>query len=96
MSSEVKIGDKIKLERSYEFSMKNNKNDSIQIKLIDQIPVSNNKSISVELVEKTDASYNKLNGKLSWNINLNPQQTIRKQFNYVVKYPDNKIINGLN
>jgi uncharacterized protein (TIGR02231 family) len=96
MSSEVKIGDKIKLERSYEISMKNNKNDSIQIKLIDQIPVSNNKSISVELVEKTDASYNKLNGKLSWNINLNPQQTIRKQFNYVVKYPDNKIINGLN
>lgn len=96
MSSEVKIGDKVKLERSYEISMKNNKTDSIQIKLIDQIPVSNNKSISVELVEKSEAKFIKQKGKLIWEVNLFPQQTLKKQFNYIVKYPENKIINGLN
>ena len=95
-STEVKVGDKIKLERSYEINVNNNRKDSISLNLIDQIPVSNEKSISVELMEKSDANYEKQNGKLIWNLNLSPNNILKKTFKYSVKYPQDKYINGLN
>jgi len=95
-SSEIKIGDKIKKERSYEINVKNNKSNSIDLKLVDQIPVSNNKGINIELIESSDADYNKQKGKLIWKLKIDPNQTIKKSFNYSVKYPENKPIRGLN
>jgi uncharacterized protein (TIGR02231 family) len=95
-SSEIKIGDKIKLERSFELTIKNNKTDSISIKLIDQIPLSNNKSNSVELTEKSNASFKKQNGKLIWNLNLSSGEILKKKFNYLIKHPQDKVIRGLN
>ncbi len=95
-SSEVKIGDKIKIERHYEITIKNNKSDSVNLKLIDQIPISNNKSISIELTEKSDAIFDKRTGKLLWNLNINSSQILKKNFNYTVKHPENKNILGLN
>ena len=96
LSSEIKIGDKIKKERSYEINVKNNKSNSIDLKLVDQIPVSNNKGINIELIESSDADYNKQKGKLIWKLKIDPNQTIKKSFNYSVKYPENKPIRGLN
>jgi hypothetical protein len=95
-SSEIKIGDKIKLERSFELTIKNNKTDSVSIKLIDQIPLSNNKYTSVELTEKSNASFKKQNGKLIWNLNLSSGEILKKKFNYLIKHPQDKVIMGLN
>lgn len=95
-SSEIKIGDKIKLERSFELTIKNNKTDSVSIKLIDQIPLSNNKSTSVELTEKSNASFKKQNGKLIWNLNLSSGEILKKKFNYLIKHPQDKVIRDLN
>ena len=95
-SSEVKIGDKIKIERHYEITVKNNKIDSVKLKLIDQVPISTNKSISIELTEKSEANYEKRNGKLVWDLNLNSSEILKKYFNYTIKHPENKNIYGLN
>ena len=95
-STQVKVGDKIKLERSYEINVNNNRKDSISLKLIDQIPVSNDKSISVELTEKSNAKYEKQNGKLIWDLNLSPNNILKRTFNYSIKYPQDKYVNGLN
>ena len=95
-SSETKIGDKIKKERSYEINIKNNKSISIDLKLVDQIPVSNNKGINVELIESSEADYNRQKGKLVWKLKIDPTQTIKKSFNYSIKHPENKPVYGLN
>ena len=95
-STQVKVGDKIKLERSYEINVNNNRKDSISLKLIDQIPVSNDKSVSVELTEKSNAKYEKQNGKLIWDLNLSPNNILKRTFNYSIKYPQDKYVNGLN
>ena len=95
-SSEVKIGDKIKIERHYELTVKNNKSDSVKLKLIDQIPISTDKSISVELTEKSEADFDKRSGKLLWNLNLSYGEILKKNFNYTIKYPEDKNIYGLN
>ena len=95
-SSDVKIGDKIKLERSYELSVRNNKPNPIELKLIDQVPVSNNKGIDVELIEHSEANYNKQKGKLVWKLSLNSNETTQKSFSYTIKHPEDQKVRGIN
>ena len=94
-SSETKISDKVKQERSFEITLKNNKSSKITVKLVDQIPVSNDKSIDVELVESSEAKFNKNKGKLTWLIDLEPNTSTTKNFTYTVKYPENERVIGL-
>jgi len=94
-SSETKIGDNIKIERSYILKLINNKDLPITLVLVDQIPLSTDKSITVQLIESSQAELNKNNGKLIWNIILNPNEIIEKKFTFSVKHPMNNNIIGL-
>ena len=95
LSIETKIGDKVKQERTFEVSLKNNKKERVKVKLVDQIPVSNDKSINVELMESSEAKLTKNNGKLTWIIELEPNISVTKSFSYVIKYPEDKRVYGL-
>ena len=95
LSIETKIGDKVKQERTFEVSLKNNKQERVTVKLVDQIPVSNDKSINVELLESSEGKLTKNNGKLTWLIELEPNTSVTKSFSYVIKYPEDKHVYGL-
>ena len=95
LSIETKIGDKVKQERTFEVSLKNNKQERVTVKLVDQIPVSNDKSINVELMESSEAKLTKNNGKLTWIIELEANTSVTKSFSYVIKYPEDKRVYGL-
>ena len=92
LSSESKVGDNIKIEKSYKVTLKNNKNKAVNLVLIDQIPVSNKKSIDVQLMESSEAKHSKNNGKLVWNLKLNPEEIVVKKFSFSVKHPEKDII----
>ena len=94
LSSESKVGDNIKIEKSYIITLKNNKNKIVNFVLLDQIPVSTKKSIDVQLTESSEANYSKNNGKLVWNLELKPDDIIIKKFSFTVKHPEkDKIYN---
>jgi len=93
-SSETKVGDNIKFEKTYKLSLKNNKEKSVSIVLIDQIPKSTKKSIDIQLVESSEAIFDKKNGKLKWNIQLSPNEIIEKKFSFTVKHPSETKISG--
>jgi uncharacterized protein (TIGR02231 family) len=93
-SSETKVGDNIKFEKTYKLSLKNNKNKSVSIVLIDQVPKSTKKSIDIQLIESSEAMFNKKNGKLRWNIQLSPNQMIEKKFSFTVKHPSENKVSG--
>jgi uncharacterized protein (TIGR02231 family) len=93
-SSETKVGDNIKFEKTYKLSLKNNKNQSVSIVLIDQVPKSNKKSIDIQLIESSEAMFNKKNGKLRWNIQLSPNQMVEKKFSFTVKHPSENKVSG--
>tara|TARA_B100001939_G_scaffold177630_2_gene153073 strand:+ start:209 stop:1855 length:1647 start_codon:yes stop_codon:yes gene_type:complete len=95
LSIETKIGDKVKQERTFEVTLKNNKQERVTVKLVDQIPVSNDKSINVELLESSEGKLTKNNGKLTWLIELEPNTSVTKSFSYVIKYPEDKHVYGL-
>lgn len=76
----------------WEISIRNNKNAGIAIIIEDQYPISSNKDIEVEQIEKSNAQLNEPLGKLTWEMNLNPQETKKVQVKYSVKYPKDKIV----
>lgn len=80
---------------TYDITLRNNKKEAIYMLLKDQYPLSSDKEIEIELLEKDGAKVNKETGVLTWDINLKPNETKKIRISYVVKYPKDKIIANL-
>jgi uncharacterized protein (TIGR02231 family) len=88
-----KMGNNIREELTFEISIRNNKNVSIPITVLDQIPLSNNEKLEVELTESSSARYYKPYGSLRWQQELAANKTVKFRYTYQVKYPkDHSII----
>ena len=94
-TSKKMIGTNRKEDYAYEIVVRNSKKEPIEITLEDQIPVSQNSQIEVEVLDQGGADYDPVSGKLTWKLKLNPAETKSMQFKYSVKYPKNKSVNGL-
>jgi uncharacterized protein (TIGR02231 family) len=77
---------------SYKISIKNNRNQAIEIDLEDQIPVSTIKEIEVNAVEISGATLYDNTGKTKWKMNVQPGETKSVVLTFTVKYPKNKQI----
>lgn len=77
---------------SYKISIKNNRSQSIEIDLEDQIPVSTIKEIEVDAIEISNATLYDNTGKTEWKMNLQPGETKSVILTFSVKYPKNKEI----
>lgn len=80
------------LDRTYDLEVKNNKTTAIDLKLMDRIPISQNKEIKLDDIVLNDADYEKTKGLLTWKLKLKAQETSKKQFSFQVKYPKYKHI----
>ncbi len=94
-SRKVSIGSNKKVERAYEISVKNTRNKAITLLMVDQIPVSGNKDVEIELLEKSGASLDEETGKLSWKLNLEPGESKTLTFKFEIKHPKNISISNL-
>lgn len=93
LTSEKKIfGDTRKEVIEYEIIIKNNKRISIPIEILDQIPISRQKDIVVEVDESklNGADYNKTYGRLLWRLNVEANSSKKLRFGYTLKYPKDK------
>ena len=72
--------------RSYEIAVKNKKSVPISIDIEDQIPVSTDKSIEVEF-EARGAEFDKVKGRLTWKLDLKPNEDRKLNFKFTVKHP---------
>ena len=67
----------------------------IKIIIEDQLPVSQNTQIEVTALETGGANFTKDNGKLIWNLSLQPNETRKLTYKFEVKYPKDKQVSGL-
>ena len=79
----------------YEFIIRNNKQQPVSLKLQDQIPVSQDNSVKIDLQESGNARHNRETGLLTWNLELKPQETKRFMLIFEIKYPKGKSVRGL-
>ncbi len=80
---------------TYDITVRNNKKEEINMLLKDQYPLSTDKEITVELLDKDGAKENEETGVLTWEIKLKPNETKKYRISYKVKYPKDKIIGNL-
>ena len=80
---------------TYDIIVRNNKKEEINMLLKDQYPLSTDKEITVELLDKDGAKANEETGILTWEIKMKPNETKKHRISYKVKYPKDKIIGNL-
>ncbi len=77
---------------SFLITIRNNKTSHARLTLHDQIPVSTNSDISVEVSELSGGKYNSQTGRVSWDFEIKPQETKQVIITWSVKYPKDKTI----
>ena len=73
----------------YEISVRNKKAQPLTIVIEDQIPVANDKEISIDKLEDSKAEYTSENGLLKWKKEIAPGKTELINLKYTVRFPKN-------
>jgi len=84
------IGNKKEETRAYKISVKNNKSQKINMVILDQVPVSANDEIQVDVQSKSKAKLNEKTGEVKWEFELEPSKNREFDLKYSVKYPKNR------
>jgi uncharacterized protein (TIGR02231 family) len=89
------FGNKQHTTKAYEISIQNNKKQAIELIIEDQVPISQNGEIEVEVEELSGGELDATTGRVKWKITLAPGASIKKQLRFNVKYPKKKYVSGL-
>ncbi len=81
------IGSSKSEQRAYEISVRNTKNETINLVLEDQFPISKIKEVSVEDKDAPEAEINEETGKIIWKKKILPTKEQKFTFKYTVKSP---------
>ena len=79
------LGSKRKQEITIEIAVKNNKNSSINLSVEDQIPITKDETIEIELINRGKAELNPDTGSLTWDISLKANESRIFKFTYTIK-----------
>ena len=86
------FGSNKKETRNWLIDVRNRKSEAVNLLVEDQVPVSQNSSVEVEVQDASGVKPNPLTGKVSWNLLLNSQDDKKMQLKYFVKYPKNQSV----
>ena len=78
---------------TWKIEIRNTKKTAIDLILRDQIPVSQNEEIKVEIKDISGGKLEEKSGIVKWRMILTPGQRIEKIISYELKYPKDKQIN---
>lgn len=87
------IGTNKKQTSAYEISVRNTKSTPVDIIIADQVPLSRQSEIEVEIEELSGGSLNRETGEVRWTATIPPSETKKFRFVFSVKYPKGKRVN---
>ena len=80
-------------QRNYRIAVKNHHPRAMTVTVLDQVPVSQNQDIKVELIAKTQPTRkdpDDKRGVLAWDIKVEPDEEKQIEFGYRVSWPADK------
>jgi uncharacterized protein (TIGR02231 family) len=95
LTSRKLIGANQRESYTWEITVRNTKNESVKIVVEDQVPVSQNTQIEISPIDFGGAKHDATTGKLTWNLNLQPNETRKLTYKFEVKYPKDQQVSGL-
>ena len=78
--------------RSWEISVRNTKKEKIVIEIADQVPVSQQKEIVVDIQELSGGKLDKDKGFVTWRLELEAGQAVNLVLTYGVRYPRDRVV----
>lgn len=81
------VGSNVVETFAWKITARNTKDTEVGIIIRDQVPVSQNRDISVDVTEVTGGKRNEETGIVDWKIKLQPGETRELILSYSVKYP---------
>lgn len=88
------IGGNKKESLAYEIIVKNNRSIPVNIEIVDQVPISKQSEITVDVTETSEADWNETTGALTWQMALPPGESSSVDLAYSIKYPKSKAISN--
>jgi uncharacterized protein (TIGR02231 family) len=86
------IGKNIKRTRSYRLEVKNTRKGAVKLLLMEQIPVSMNKDIQLEIVQLSGGVHNAQSGQVNWELVLQPGESRVFEVEYTVTHPKDWVV----
>ena len=83
-------GSNVREQKSWEITVKNNKNIPVRISIEDQYPISRDSEIRVEDLQHQGAKVDAVKGQLVWDLQMNPKGVEQLNLSYTVRYPKNR------
>lgn len=80
------VGNTIEKTFAYMIEIKNHKSSTIDIVIQDQLPITQNSEIIIEMIDNDKAVYNELTGLLEWDLKLKTKENKQIKLTYKVKY----------
>ena len=93
-SKKIHSGNSVKESFVFETSLKNNREVPVLVNMEDQLPISSDKEIQITEEEISGGALDKFNGKINYQIVLQPGETKKITLAYSVKSPQNRTIRG--
>ncbi|HLO59073.1 MAG TPA: DUF4139 domain-containing protein [Bacteroidales bacterium] len=91
-TSEKVIGSNKKETRAWEITIRNNKKQSVDLKIEDQLPVSMNKDIEISGLDYSGGALNKETGLITWRQKIEPSVEKKLRVSFEVKYPKDRVV----
>ena len=76
----------------YEIVIRNNSPKAITVEIFDQLPISQNNKIEVEVLDIAGGDFDKGTGSILWEKSLSPGGSNTINFTYEVKYPKDMVL----
>jgi len=89
------IGSNVRETFAYTIMVRNNRKESINLTIQDQLPVSNDNNIVLENKDDGGAETEHNTGFMKWNLVVAPNEVKNLEFGFTVKYPKGKIVANL-
>jgi uncharacterized protein (TIGR02231 family) len=86
------LGNNVTESREWELTVHNKKKQPVTITVEDQVPVSTDKEIKVEVLTISGAQQDQATGKLTWRLELKPSESRVMTVKYTVKHPKNRTV----
>jgi hypothetical protein len=82
------MSNKTREEKAWSISVKNNKSEAINLRLLDQVPVSLISDIKVDVAEiSNEGTHTKETGLVEWKLSLKAFEQTEENLRYTVEYP---------
>ncbi|WP_101688655.1 DUF4139 domain-containing protein [Dysgonomonas massiliensis] len=76
--------------KSWKIDIRNNKNQPINLTVLDQVPVSRRDEIEVMVEDQSKGLINKETGEVKWNLKMKPSDKKELNLRYKVRYPSGR------